>query len=127
MGIQRSAVGVCALLVVLLLGRHYAWPRFPVHWMADVWNIGAAVPLLVLSFGWALWARSRIVWGVWLAWLWHEACVIVCSLAFIVAPWVIPEGVGQCSAWADADLAKLGVFALIVCCVPLAAHMARKS
>ena len=127
MGLRRSAVvAVCGVLVVLLLARHYSYPFAPVHWMADIWNIGASAALLVLSFGWALWARHCVVWGAWLAWLWHEACVIVCSVAYIFAPWPIPEGVGQCSAWAEADLMRVGVLALIACCVPLAAHMASK-
>lgn len=127
MDVRRSAVAaVCGVLVALLVVRQYGYPFAPVHWMADIWNIGAAVALLVLSFGWALWARHWVVWCAWCAWLWHEACVIVCSVAYIVSPWPIPEGVGQCSAWAEVDLMRVGVFALIACCVPLAAHMARK-
>lgn len=128
MGVSRSAVSLCAaILLALLVARYYVWPLTPVHWRADVWNIGSAVALLVLSFGWALWARSRVVWAAWLAWAWHEGSTVLCSLAYIFAPWPIPEGVGQCAALVGADTGKLGVLVLVLCCVPLAAHIARKS
>lgn len=120
-----AAVLIGGALLALLLVRQYGYRLAPDDLQADAWNIGAAVAVAVLSFGWALYARSRMVWAVWLAVLWHEASVVICSAAYMVRPWPVPPGVAQCSAWVGADLMRVGVFVAVLACVPMAAALSR--
>ena len=66
--------------------------------------MGAAAVLA--GFGFAAWGAGPAV-GLMLAVLGaHEAGVIACSVAYIIEPWPIPAGVGQCSAWAGWNVSK---------------------
>lgn len=115
-----------AALALVCGGRHYGWELVPAQHAAQFWNIAGAVSILALSFLWGLLARSVAVWLIWLALAWHELAVVICSLAYIVKPWPIPGGVGQCSAWAHADLSKLGALLLLLCTAPLVSSITRE-
>ena len=105
---MTPAVNVGALLALVLAVRHYGWMLAPAADRADLWYILGAAAVAVLAFGWALWARSSVVWGLWLILAWHELSVGGCSVAYIVSPWPVPLGEDQCAALVAWDLRKLG-------------------
>ena len=111
---MTPAVNVGALLALVLAVRHYGWVLAPAEWHADVWNILGAAVVVVLAFGWALWARSSVVWGLWGILAWHELSVAGCSLAYIVRPWPVLPGQDQCAAMVDWDVQKLGALVVLL-------------
>ena len=116
---MTPAAHVGAVLALVLAVRHYGWVLAPASMHADVWNILGAAAVAVLAFGWALWARSSVVWGLWLVLAWHELSVGGCSVAFILDPWPVPLGQDQCAALVDWDVQKLGALVVLLAVVRL--------
>jgi hypothetical protein len=121
------AVNVGAVLALVLAVRHYGWVLAPAAWHADVWNILGAAAVAVLAFGWALWARSSVVWGLWLVLAWHELSVGGCSVAYIVSPWQVAPGQDQCAALVEWDTQKLGALVVLLLVARLLALWRRRT
>lgn len=102
-------------LLVLMGIRHYAlYVGQPLE-RALLWNIFAAVVILVLMLHFAYMAKVRGVWLVVVMW-WaaEELMVIGCTTAYIVKPWHVPVGQDMCSSLLEFDLAKLGAAIMIL-------------
>ena len=96
------------LLLALGVMRHYAYGVFPGALHAQVWNILGAVVMLALL--WCLVAgQSWPVIAVAGWWTFEEAQVVICSTAYIIRPWEVPEGVDQCSALVGLDIGAIGI------------------
>lgn len=87
---------------------HYAWAWFPAEQQARIWNACGALGRLVLLLALVWHVRSRLVIWCALWWACEELLTIGCSLAFLYAPWVIPEGEAQCSSLLQLDLGTIG-------------------
>ncbi len=97
---------------------HYAWAWFPPEAQARVWNACGALGRLVLLLALVWRVRSRLVIWCALWWACEELLTIGCSVAFLYAPWVIPEGEAQCSSLLQLDFGTLGQFVAALLLVP---------
>ncbi len=108
-----------AVLLLAACGiRHYGWPRFPVEWQADVWNILGAAAIVALA-----WRVLKDHPGPAAAWCFaalavHEGLVAGCSAAWLAwGPWEVPPGVSQCSAAVGFDVDKPAAVLLMMALV----------
>ena len=90
-------------LALLLVGAlaQFAWKWAPPAAQGDVWNINQALlaAMLLAMVGTAYPARHvRAVCALLMAW---QVLTAGCSLAWLVAPWPVLPGQGQCSAALD--------------------------
>lgn len=100
---------------VLLIGasRHYGWLLAEPALRGIVSKaLGGAATLCLL---WLLWVRVRpttltplVLVFVWYAF--EELQVVVCSVSFAIAPWVVPVGHSICSARFGFDMGAVGIF-----------------
>lgn len=108
--------------VLLLAGvlRHYSWEWFPPEIQAQVWNIAGAS---VIVFFLLTMPKEGTLW-VMIWWLVEEAQVILCSVSWLVRPWVVKPGEAQCSALLGFDLGTIGLFAVaaILACQSVKAY-----
>lgn len=109
----HRANGRNAILGLALIGLttlvHYGWAWFPPEAQARVWNVCGALGRLALLLALVWRVRSVLVMlcAVW--WACEELLTIGCSLAFLYAPWAIPDGQAQCSALMQLELGRLGM------------------
>ena len=97
-----------AILLLTIGLRHYGWQLSPVAHQADIWNsLGSAAVLAGFCAAVYL-PRGRFSGTLLSVLAAHELAVIIASVAYILAPWHVPEGQGQMSAWVHFDMAKLG-------------------
>lgn len=101
-----------AALALLGVGTaaQFAYHFAPPQLAADVWNASLGAFLLVLLLLVANAYRSRLVLpacGLLGAWALLQAG---CSLAYMVAPWVVLPGQAQCSARLDMPLTIIGAW-----------------
>lgn len=76
----------------------FAWRFVPTEHQADAWNISQATFVLALLGIVAATYRDPLVWRVCaLAGAW-QLLTAGCSLAYIVSPWAVLPGQGQCAA-----------------------------
>lgn len=110
---SRPDALAAGLLAVLLL-REVGWAWFPpeLQGMASK-GLGALLVLSLLGAVWHLagllsvrsgWLLAGVAYGTWSA-----LQTLLCSLAYMAAPWDVPPGVGICSARIDLDLGALGL------------------
>lgn len=115
--VHRGHAVLGLALIGLTIVVHYAWAWFPPEQQARVWNACGALGRLVLLT--ALVLVAVLVWRVrsllvllcaaW--WACEELMTIGCSVAFLYAKWLIPEGEAQCSALLQMDLGRIGLCA----------------
>ena len=100
-----------ALLLVLLLTRHYLYKLAPGIHQADAWNIYGALVILILLTGKAgAFLSTPLSKAIAIWWFAEEALVIGCSALYIHSPWPVPVGVDQCQPiLANFDLTNLGM------------------
>ena len=103
------------LLLLVMAGRHYGVFAVEKAARGDVWNILSALAVMALALRlWWLEGRTReqsaalVVLGT------HEIPVIAGSVAYMVQPWEVPEGMGQLSAWARLELAYIGALLVML-------------
>lgn len=77
-----------------------------------MWKIGAGLCILGLCLRLWLLERGKILACV-VAWMaFEELQVVICSAAYILTPWHVPEGMAVCSAATGFDLGALGLMAV---------------
>lgn len=101
-----------AALLLVAVARHYAWPLFEPgsRGMASK-GLGAAAILVLM---WTLYSHrpGKPLLVVLLWWTFEEAQVLLCSVAWLSAPWAVPVGQPICSALVGLDLGAIGAAAV---------------
>ena len=100
-----------AVLLALGVALFYGWAAFPPEHQAQAWNASGSLAraVLLLALVWHVRDRFTLLVAAW--WLAEESMVIGCSVAYMLAPWVVAPGESQCSALLQFDLGKLGIAA----------------
>lgn len=111
-----------ALPVIMLMvgaSRHFLWHLMPMEWRGSASKaLGGAALLALIWIIYLLSTRARWLLPVLLWWSVEELQVVLCSVAYIVEPWVVPVGKSICSARLDLDIGAVtivAVAALLVC------------
>jgi len=103
------------LLLLVMAGRHYGVFAVEKAARGDVWNILGALAVMALALRlWWLEGRTREQSAAIVALGTHEIPVIAGSVAYMVQPWEVPEGMGQLSAWAGLELAYIGALLVML-------------
>ena len=107
-----------SVLLLLLVGRHYAW-ALAEPGMRGVASKGLAAAAIVVVLWWLV-AHLRRTLPVLLVAAWitlEEAQVAACSAAYLIKPWPIEAGRPMCSALVGVDIgsATLVVVAVLAC------------
>lgn len=101
-------------LLLIVAAREHLWPLLPAEAQgAASKGLGAALVLVLLSMVYRLAPRSRLLLGVLLLAAWYSLQTLICSAAYVVAPWPVPAGFGMCSARIDFDLGALGLLGVL--------------
>lgn len=109
--IDRGHAVLGLALIGLTIVVHYAWAWFPPEQQARVWNACGALGRLVLLTALVWRVRSLLVLLCAAWWACEELMTIGCSVAFLYAKWLIPEGEAQCSSLLQMDLGRIGLCA----------------
>jgi hypothetical protein len=105
------ALAVAAALLLITTVRHYGYDVLPVqHRGVGSKGLGGAA---LLAQAWVIYALipSRLVLPVVLFVTWQELQVVLCSAAYIHAPWPVPQGKSICSAMAGFDIGAASIIA----------------
>ena len=107
-------MNLAAGLLAVAAARHYLWVNFPLEaqGMASK-GLGSAAVLVLLAVVWHG-NRSRPLALVLCWWAWEETQVLLCSLAYMRAPWTVEPGQGICSAAVGFDIGAAGILAVAV-------------
>lgn len=86
-------------MALLLVGAaaQFAWHHVPADAQADVWNVCQAVLVILLLSMVANAYRGRVIAVALMLGIW-QALTAACSLAYLLKPWRIEPGAGQCSS-----------------------------
>ena len=109
--VHRGHAVLGLALIGLTIVVHYAWAWFPPEQQARVWNACGALGRLTLLLALVWRVRSLLVLLCAAWWACEELMTIGCSVAFLYAKWLIPEGEAQCSALLQMDLGRIGLCA----------------
>lgn len=107
----RHAMAAAAALLLITTVRHYGYDWAPVqHQPVASKGLGGAA---LLAQAWVIYALipSRVLLPVVLFVTWQELQVVLCSAAYIQAPWPVPPGQGLCSARAGFDIGAASIIA----------------
>ena len=107
----RQALAAAAALLLITTVRHYGYDWAPVqHQAVASKGLGGAA---LLAQAWVVYALvpSRVLLPVVLFVTWQELQVVLCSAAYIQAPWPVPPGQGLCSARAGFDIGAASIIA----------------
>ncbi len=108
------------VLLLIVASRHYGIYVVPGPDRADAWNILGALAILALSTLIVVREHqeksgmAQVNMLVLAVLAFHEIPVIASSIAWMVEPWEVPEGMGQLSAWAGLDLARIGALVVML-------------
>lgn len=108
--VLKSPSDLVALMLAIGATRHYAWSMFPVE-LAGVASKGLG-GLTILALIWTVYLLSdggRLLLAVVLWWTFEELQVVLCSMAWMVDPWYVPQGQAMCSARAGFDIGAISV------------------
>lgn len=106
-----QALAVAAALLLITTVRHYGYDMLPLeHRAVGSKGLGGAA---LLAQAWVVYALipSRLVLPVVLFVTWQELQVVLCSAAYIQAPWPVPQGQAMCSAAAGFDIGAASIIA----------------
>lgn len=113
-------------VMMLLIGatRHYGWPLVP----SDLGGVaskglGAAAILALMWIAYHLAGGGRLLLAVLAWWSFEELQVVLCTAAWAIEPWHVPEGAAMCSARAGFDIGALTV--IIVAALAVAVNSYR--
>jgi hypothetical protein len=114
-----------ALLLILVILRHYAWEFVPCQHQAQVWNICGAIIVLALLFGkggaWGASGTRKFIAGWWLA---EELLVIGCGSLYIYHPWHTAPCEAQCNAiFGYFDTSLIGTLLATISALLLKIHL----
>ncbi len=103
---------VVIAVLLLFVARHYGYYLVDGENRGQVWNIsGAVMGLILMAAALRTWPSigmlSVVAWAFF-----EEVQVIACSIAYMVNPWVVPDGQDQCSSLFGFDLYSLGIVAI---------------
>jgi hypothetical protein len=101
-----------ALLLLVAVARHYAWPFFEPGMRGMASKGLGATAILVLMWAMYSYRPGKPLLVVLLWWTFEEAQVLLCSVAWLSAPWTVPVGQPICSALVGLDLGAFGVAAV---------------
>lgn len=115
---------VVAALLLLGVLRHYSWELAPPEIQAQVWN--AAGSIVITIFLLATVSRDTLLVTIW--WIAEEAQTGLCSVAWMIRPWIVNKGEAQCSALLGFDLSTAGLLAvgMILVCQYVRAYRVQK-
>ena len=109
---EHALHGAALVVLAACAVRHYAYTLAPAADRADWANAIGALMLMIAPL-YAAWRwPSPLVWAAAALWVIEEAMIVGCSVAYIIRPWVVPEGQDQCSALLGFELGKLGAAVL---------------
>lgn len=101
---------IAAFLLLIGVARHYGWDLVPLDTLKPVVSkmlgSAAAIALLVVIFHLA---RTRYVLAVVCWYAFEEAQTIVCSAAYIIAPWYVAPGKPLCSSLIEYDIGAVTI------------------
>ena len=101
-----------AALLGMLAMRHYGWSWFDPSIRGSVSKALGAAFALALMIAYYRAKPSRPLFYVILYGCFEELQTIICSVAYIHAPWTVPVWQSICSARLDFDLGAIGVMLL---------------
>lgn len=111
----RPHLGTALALLVAGVAAQFLWHAAPVDLQADAWNASTAALALVLIGFLALAYPARAVREVLALLAGWQIMTAGCSLAYIVSPFVVQEGDGQCSAALNLPLGAIsGLLAILL-------------
>ena len=107
---RRESWALACELLLIVAGREFGWTFVPpeLQGMASK-GLGAALVLVLLSMVYRYAPRSGWLLAVLAFGAWCALDTLICSAWWMVEPWVVPPGVGICSARLEFDLVALGV------------------
>jgi hypothetical protein len=97
---------------MLLIGatRHYGWALVPAE-LAGVASkgLGATAILALMWLVYHFAGGGRLLLAVLAWWSFEELQVVLCTAAWAIEPWHVPEGQAMCSARAGFDIGAITV------------------
>lgn len=126
-----ARLNLCNLAALLLLVgtcRHYGWYAFPIDLAAVASKgIGGLAMLVLIWTVYALSEGGRLLLAVAAWWSFEEAQVALCSVAWMVEPWYVPQGQPMCSARAGFDIGAISVVLVAALAVAVSSYSRHNS
>ena len=108
----KSRSDLALLLLVICAMRHYGWDFFPAELKGLASKGLGGIALLAMVVIVAAQNRDLCVKLVAAWWAFEELQVVLCSFAYMAAPWPVEPGQALCSARLDIDMGAIGIVAI---------------